>query len=58
MSAPPRFWVLRAPAASGCFLFDKLRGYENHDVTTILIIIVVTVAIIDRISAAIRTRYT
>ena len=42
----------------GCFLFDKLRGYENHDVTTILIIIVITVAIIDRISAAIRTHYT
>jgi phosphonate transport system permease protein len=42
----------------GCYLFDKLRSYENHDVTTILIIIVITVAIIDRISAAIRTRYT
>lgn len=42
----------------GMFLFDKLRGYENHDVTTILIIIVTTVAVIDRISAAIRTRYT
>ncbi|MBI5592689.1 MAG: phosphonate ABC transporter, permease protein PhnE [Deltaproteobacteria bacterium] len=42
----------------GIFLFDKLRGYENHDVTTILIIIVITVAVIDRISAAIRTRYT
>ncbi|MFH0782831.1 MAG: phosphonate ABC transporter, permease protein PhnE [Pseudomonadota bacterium] len=42
----------------GCFLFDKLRSYENHDVTTILIIIVITVAIIDRVSAAIRTRYT
>ncbi len=42
----------------GCFLFDKLRSYENHDVTTILIIIVITVAIIDQISAAIRTRYT
>ncbi|MDK9706228.1 MAG: phosphonate ABC transporter, permease protein PhnE [Desulforhopalus sp.] len=42
----------------GCFLFDKLRSYENHDVTTILIIIVITVAIIDRISAAVRSRYT
>jgi phosphonate transport system permease protein len=42
----------------GIFLFDKLRSYENHDVTTILIIIVITVAIIDRLSAAIRTRYT
>lgn len=42
----------------GVYLFDKLRSYENHDVTTILIIIVVTVAIIDRISALIRDRYT
>ena len=42
----------------GVFLFDKLRSYENRDVTTILIIIVITVAIIDRISAVIRTRYT
>ena len=42
----------------GIYLFDKLRSYENHDVTTILIIIVITVAIIDRVSAAIRTRYT
>jgi phosphonate transport system permease protein len=42
----------------GVFLFDKLRSYENRDVTTILIIIVFTVAIIDRISSAIRARYT
>ena len=42
----------------GGYLFDKLRSYENHDVTAILIIIVITVACIDRISAAIRTRYT
>jgi phosphonate transport system permease protein len=42
----------------GCYLFDKLRSYENHDVTTILIIIVITVALIDRISATIRARYT
>jgi phosphonate transport system permease protein len=42
----------------GIYLFDKLRSYENHDVTTILIIIVITVALIDRVSAAIRTRYT
>ena len=42
----------------GIYLFDKLRSYENHDVTTILIIIVITVAIIDRFSAAIRSRYT
>ncbi|MEI6215194.1 MAG: phosphonate ABC transporter, permease protein PhnE [Desulfuromonadales bacterium] len=42
----------------GVYLFDKLRSYENRDVTTILIIIVITVALIDRISALIRTRYT
>jgi phosphonate transport system permease protein len=42
----------------GIYLFDKLRSYENHDVTTILIIIVITVAVIDRISATIRARYT
>ncbi|NLZ18562.1 MAG: phosphonate ABC transporter, permease protein PhnE [Desulfobulbaceae bacterium] len=41
----------------GVYLFDKLRSYENHDVTTILIIIVITVAIIDRLSAIIRDRY-
>jgi phosphonate transport system permease protein len=42
----------------GVYLFDKLKSYENRDVTTILIIIVVTVALIDRASAAIRARYT
>lgn len=42
----------------GVYLFDKLKSYENRDVTTILIIIVITVAVIDRISATIRTRYT
>lgn len=42
----------------GVYLFDKLRSYENHDVTAILIIIVITVAIIDRISAVIRDKYT
>ena len=41
----------------GVYLFDKLRSYENHDVTTILIIIVITVAIIDRLSALVRDRY-
>jgi phosphonate transport system permease protein len=40
------------------YLFDKLRSYENRDVTTILVIIVITVAIIDRISATIRAKYT
>ena len=39
-------------------LVDKLRSYENHDVTTILIIIVLTVALIDRLSATIRTHFT
>jgi phosphonate transport system permease protein len=42
----------------GVYLFDKLKSYENRDVTTILLIIVVTVALIDRASAAIRARYT
>ena len=42
----------------GVYLFDKLKSYENRDVTTILIIIVITVAIIDRISAVIRTKFT
>ena len=42
----------------GVYLFDKLRSYQNHDVTLILIIIVLTVAMIDRLSASIRYRYT
>jgi phosphonate transport system permease protein len=42
----------------GIYLFDKLKSYENQEVTTILIIIVVTVAVIDRISAVIRTKFT
>jgi phosphonate transport system permease protein len=42
----------------GVYLFDKLKSYENRDVTAILIIIVITVALIDRISAAIRAKYT
>lgn len=42
----------------GVYLFDKLKSFENREVTTILIIIVVTVALIDRISAIIRTKYT
>ncbi|MCB9496710.1 MAG: phosphonate ABC transporter, permease protein PhnE [Fibrobacteria bacterium] len=40
----------------GMLLFDKLRSYENRDVTTILILIVLTVALIDRVSAWIRSR--
>lgn len=42
----------------GVFLYDKLRSYENGDVTTILIIVVATVALLDRLSAAIRKRAT
>lgn len=40
----------------GMLLFDKLKSYENRDVTTILILIVATVAIIDRLSATIRSK--
>lgn len=40
----------------GMLLFDKLKSYENHDVSTILILIVATVAVIDRISAWIRRK--
>jgi phosphonate transport system permease protein len=40
----------------GMLLFDKLKSYENREVTTILILIVVTVAIIDRFSAYIRSK--
>lgn len=42
----------------GIYVYDKLRSYENQDVTTILIIIVITVALIDRVSAVIRKRFT
>lgn len=42
----------------GVYLYDKLRSYENQDVTTILIIIILTVALVDRLSAVIRKRYT
>jgi phosphonate transport system permease protein len=42
----------------GVFLYDKLRSYENGEVTTILILVVVTVALIDRVSAVIRRRTT
>lgn len=40
----------------GMLLFDKLKSYENRDVTTILVMIVVTVALIDRMSAFIRSK--
>ena len=42
----------------GVFLYDKLRSYENPEVTTILIIIIITVALVDRASAAIRKKHT
>lgn len=42
----------------GVYLYDKLRSYENPDVTTILIIVVITVALVDRASASIRKKYT
>jgi phosphonate transport system permease protein len=42
----------------GMYLFDKLRGYENREVTTILIIIIIAVALVDRLSAVIRKRCT
>jgi phosphonate transport system permease protein len=42
----------------GVYLYDKLRSYENKDVTTMLIIIIVTVALVDRMSAWIRKKYT
>ncbi|MCX7823664.1 MAG: phosphonate ABC transporter, permease protein PhnE [Syntrophobacterales bacterium] len=42
----------------GMYLYDNLRGYNNKDVTTILIIIVITVALIDKLCALIRARYT
>jgi len=41
----------------GFYLFDKIRSFENGDVTTIIIIIVATVWIIDKISANIRKRF-
>lgn len=41
----------------GFYLFDKVRSFENSDVTTIIIIIVVTVWLIDKLSAFIRERF-
>lgn len=41
----------------GFFLFDKIRAFENGDVSTIIIIIVITVWCIDKISAGIRKKY-
>lgn len=41
----------------GYYLFDKLRSFENGDVCTILIFIVITVWGLDKISAMIRKRF-
>ncbi|BCO10399.1 phosphonate transporter PhnE [Desulfolithobacter dissulfuricans] len=41
----------------GFYLFDKVRSFENGDVTTIIIIIVVTVWLIDKLSAYIREKF-
>lgn len=41
----------------GFFLFDKIRAFENGDVTTIIFIIVITVWCIDKMSAIIRKKY-
>ncbi|MCF6186866.1 MAG: phosphonate ABC transporter, permease protein PhnE [Desulfobulbaceae bacterium] len=41
----------------GFYLFDKIRSFENADVTTIIIIIVVAVWLIDKLSAVIRKKF-
>lgn len=41
----------------GFYLFDKLRGFENGHVCTILILIIVTVWLLDKLSATIRKRF-
>jgi phosphonate transport system permease protein len=41
----------------GFYLFDKIRAFENGDVTTIILIIVATVWLIDKFSAAVRKRF-
>ncbi len=41
----------------GFYLFDKIRAFENGEVTTIILIIVATVWVIDKFSAAIRKKY-
>jgi phosphonate transport system permease protein len=41
----------------GFFLFDKVRSFENGDVTTIIIIIVATVWLIDKLSATVRKKF-
>ncbi|WP_321471615.1 phosphonate ABC transporter, permease protein PhnE [Halarcobacter sp.] len=41
----------------GFYLFDKMRGFENGDVCTIIIVIILTVWSLDKISALIRKRF-
>jgi phosphonate transport system permease protein len=41
----------------GFYLFDKMRAFENADVCTIIIVIVVTVWVLDKFSAVIRKRF-
>ena len=41
----------------GFYLFDKMRAFENADVCTIIIVIVVTVWLLDKLSAVIRRRF-
>ncbi|MBN2332443.1 MAG: phosphonate ABC transporter, permease protein PhnE [Deltaproteobacteria bacterium] len=41
----------------GFYLFDKVRAFENADVTTIIIIIVTVVWVIDKLSAVVRKKF-
>jgi phosphonate transport system permease protein len=41
----------------GFYLFDKMRAFENADVCTIIIVIVITVWVLDKFSAVIRKRF-
>ncbi|RXJ70320.1 phosphonate ABC transporter, permease protein PhnE [Halarcobacter ebronensis] len=41
----------------GFYLFDKMRGFENGDVCTIIIVIITTVWSLDKVSAIIRRRF-
>ena len=41
----------------GFYLFDKLRSFENGDVSTILIFIIATVWALDKLSAMIRKKF-
>ena len=41
----------------GFYLFDKLRGFENGDVCTILVFIIITVWGLDKLSAVVRKRF-